>query len=115
MLAGLLLYLFSWLEDFSVSDARPLSPNFHGTVLFCILSVTHASYLPVGFAFVYFEDERDARDAIRGLDDIPFGHDRRRLSVEWARVCSLHISMCFTSAPVIESSTIQMRIFLVTS
>ncbi|XP_057805847.1 serine/arginine-rich splicing factor RS31-like isoform X2 [Salvia miltiorrhiza] len=38
-----------------------------------------------GFAFIYFEDERDARDAIRGLDDVPFGHDRRRLSVEWAR------------------------------
>ncbi|XP_075519893.1 serine/arginine-rich splicing factor RS31-like isoform X2 [Primulina tabacum] len=38
-----------------------------------------------GFAFVYFEDERDADDAIRGLDNIPFGYDRRRLSVEWAR------------------------------
>ncbi|XWS46268.1 hypothetical protein CRYUN_Cryun14cG0050400 [Craigia yunnanensis] len=39
----------------------------------------------IGFAFVYFEDERDAEDAIRGLDNIPFGHDRRRLSVEWAK------------------------------
>lgn len=38
-----------------------------------------------GFAFVYFEDERDADDAIRGLDNVPFGYDRRRLSVEWAR------------------------------
>ncbi|XP_019248542.1 PREDICTED: serine/arginine-rich splicing factor RS31-like isoform X2 [Nicotiana attenuata] len=38
-----------------------------------------------GFAFVYFEDERDAADAIRGLDDIPFGYDKRRLSVEWAK------------------------------
>ncbi|KAJ8748464.1 hypothetical protein K2173_003360 [Erythroxylum novogranatense] len=38
-----------------------------------------------GFAFVYFEDERDAADAIRGLDNIPFGYDRRRLSVEWAK------------------------------
>ncbi|KAJ9681101.1 hypothetical protein PVL29_020142 [Vitis rotundifolia] len=38
-----------------------------------------------GFAFVYFEDERDADDAIRGLDNIPFGYDRRRLSVEWAK------------------------------
>ncbi|KAK8971612.1 hypothetical protein V6N11_073244 [Hibiscus sabdariffa] len=38
-----------------------------------------------GFAFVYFEDERDAEDAIRGLDNIPFGYDRRRLSVEWAK------------------------------
>ncbi|CAM8911034.1 unnamed protein product [Rhodiola kirilowii] len=38
-----------------------------------------------GFAFVYFEDERDAEDAIRGLDQMPFGYDKRRLSVEWAR------------------------------
>ncbi|PKI44953.1 serine/arginine-rich splicing factor RS31 [Punica granatum] len=38
-----------------------------------------------GFAFVYFEDERDAADAIRGLDNVPFGYDRRRLSVEWAK------------------------------
>ncbi|XP_068664628.1 serine/arginine-rich splicing factor RS31-like isoform X2 [Aristolochia californica] len=38
-----------------------------------------------GFAFVYFDDERDAEDAIRGLDDIPFGYNRRRLSVEWSR------------------------------
>ncbi|KAL9348152.1 hypothetical protein Peur_059518 [Populus x canadensis] len=38
-----------------------------------------------GFAFVYFEDDHDAADAIRGLDNIPFGYDRRRLSVEWAR------------------------------
>ncbi|KAK6918174.1 RNA recognition motif domain [Dillenia turbinata] len=38
-----------------------------------------------GFAFVYFEDERDAEDAIRGLDNIPFGYDRRKLSVEWAK------------------------------
>ncbi|KAM7476551.1 hypothetical protein LguiB_023794 [Lonicera macranthoides] len=38
-----------------------------------------------GFAFVYFEDERDAEDAIRYLDNTPFGYDRRRLSVEWAR------------------------------
>ncbi|CAN6443992.1 unnamed protein product [Victoria cruziana] len=38
-----------------------------------------------GFAFIYFEDERDAEDAIRGLDDIPFGYRKRRISVEWAR------------------------------
>ncbi|GAA0142839.1 hypothetical protein Leryth_027217 [Lithospermum erythrorhizon] len=38
-----------------------------------------------GFAFVYYEDERDAEDAIRGLDNVPFGYDRRKLSVEWAR------------------------------
>lgn len=43
------------------------------------------------FAFVYFEDERDAADAIRDLDDIPFGYDKRWLSVEWAKVfhCTL--------------------------
>ncbi|KAF7153663.1 serine/arginine-rich splicing factor RS31-like isoform X1 [Rhododendron vialii] len=38
-----------------------------------------------GYAFVYFEDERDAEDAIRSLDNTPFGYDRRRLSVEWSR------------------------------
>ncbi|KAK9279182.1 hypothetical protein L1049_012860 [Liquidambar formosana] len=38
-----------------------------------------------GFAFVYFDNERDAEDAIRGLDNTPFGYDRRRISVEWAR------------------------------
>ncbi|XP_059634418.1 serine/arginine-rich splicing factor RS31 isoform X2 [Cornus florida] len=42
-------------------------------------------FVSAGFAFVYFEDERDAEDAIRGLDSAPFGYDRRRLSVEWAR------------------------------
>ncbi|CAH9090309.1 unnamed protein product [Cuscuta europaea] len=41
--------------------------------------------MPAGFAFVYFEDERDAADAIRHLDNVPFGYDKRRLSVEWAR------------------------------
>jgi hypothetical protein len=40
----------------------------------------------VGFAFVYFEDERDGGDAIRALDGYPFGPGRRRLSVEWSRV-----------------------------
>ncbi|KAH0724094.1 hypothetical protein KY285_004793 [Solanum tuberosum] len=38
-----------------------------------------------GYAFVYFEDERDAADAIRGTDNMPFGYERRRLSVEWAK------------------------------
>lgn len=38
-----------------------------------------------GYAFIYFEDERDAESAIRNLDNVPFGHDRRRLSVEWSR------------------------------
>ncbi|RYR24112.1 hypothetical protein Ahy_B02g057609 isoform J [Arachis hypogaea] len=38
-----------------------------------------------GFAFVYYEDERDAEEAIRALDNFPFGYEKRRLSVEWAR------------------------------
>lgn len=38
-----------------------------------------------GYAFIYFEDERDAEDAIRRLDKADFGHGRRRLSVEWSR------------------------------
>lgn len=38
-----------------------------------------------GYAFVYYEDERDAEDAIHALDNTPFGYDKRRLSVEWAR------------------------------
>ncbi|XP_057454865.1 serine/arginine-rich splicing factor RS31-like isoform X2 [Lotus japonicus] len=42
-------------------------------------------HLYSGFAFVYFEDERDGEEAIRALDNIPFGYDKRRLSVEWAR------------------------------
>lgn len=39
-----------------------------------------------GFAFIYMIDERDARDAIRGLDNYEFGRQRRRLRVEWAKV-----------------------------
>ncbi|TVU48622.1 hypothetical protein EJB05_08263 [Eragrostis curvula] len=38
-----------------------------------------------GYAFIYFEDERDAEDAIRRLDNVSFGYNRRRLSVEWSR------------------------------
>ncbi|KAJ7962632.1 putative Arginine/serine-rich splicing factor [Quillaja saponaria] len=38
-----------------------------------------------GFAFVYYDDERDAEDAIRALDNRPFGYGKRRLSVEWAK------------------------------
>lgn len=38
-----------------------------------------------GYAFVYFEDDRDGADAIHYLDNMPFGRDKRHLSVEWAR------------------------------
>ncbi|KAL5538006.1 hypothetical protein UlMin_046089 [Ulmus minor] len=38
-----------------------------------------------GFFFVYFEDDRDAEDAIHGLDNRPFGYDMCKLFVEWAR------------------------------
>jgi arginine/serine-rich splicing factor 4/5/6 len=38
-----------------------------------------------GFAFVYMEDERDAADAIRGLDRFEYGRKGRRLRVEWTK------------------------------
>ncbi|MCE0480570.1 hypothetical protein HAX54_037540 [Datura stramonium] len=38
-----------------------------------------------GFAFVYMDDERDAEDAIQGLDRIEFGRKGRRLRVEWSK------------------------------
>ncbi|MCL7029710.1 hypothetical protein MKW94_028445 [Papaver nudicaule] len=38
-----------------------------------------------GFAFVYMDDERDADDAIRGLDGAEFGRQGRRLRVEWTK------------------------------
>jgi splicing factor, arginine/serine-rich 4/5/6 len=31
----------------------------------------------VGYAFIPFEDERDAEDAIRRLDNVSFGYNRR--------------------------------------
>lgn len=50
-----------------------------------LVSAHSNSSFTLGFAFVYFVDERDARDAIRYLDNTLFGHSRRRLSVEWAK------------------------------
>lgn len=38
-----------------------------------------------GFAFIYMEDERDAEDAIRGIDRREFGKQGRRLRVEWTK------------------------------
>lgn len=51
-------------------------------IIICVSNTSNGA----GFAFVYFEDERDGEEAIRALDNIPFGYDKRRLSVEWARV-----------------------------
>ncbi|KAI3741397.1 hypothetical protein L1987_59069 [Smallanthus sonchifolius] len=50
-----------------------------------IYLILQGLYIFAGYAFVYFEDERDAEVAIHGLDNTPFGYDRRKLSVEWAR------------------------------
>ncbi|KAJ8633647.1 hypothetical protein MRB53_026983 [Persea americana] len=41
--------------------------------------------MKTGFAFVYMDDERDAEDAIRGLDRTEFGRHGRRLRVEWTK------------------------------
>ncbi|CAN8325902.1 unnamed protein product [Cochlearia groenlandica] len=41
--------------------------------------------MKAGFAFVYMDDERDAEDAIRALDQIEFGRKGRRLRVEWTK------------------------------
>lgn len=57
-------------------------------------------FTSVGFAFVYFEDERDGNDAIRALDGYPFGPGRRRLSVEWSRV----IPYIYSESPTLTPS-----------
>ncbi|KAF1892203.1 hypothetical protein Lal_00036562 [Lupinus albus] len=54
-------------------------------LLLIIVYVSNTSSGVSGYAFVYYEDERDAEDAIRVLDNFPFGYEKRRLSVEWAR------------------------------
>ncbi|PKA61122.1 Arginine/serine-rich-splicing factor RSP40 [Apostasia shenzhenica] len=41
--------------------------------------------MKTGFAFIYMDDERDAEDAIRGLDRREFGRQGRRLRVEWTK------------------------------
>lgn len=71
----------------SVNMIYPLWNLVLSSMLLLSLFSIHWSYYGIaGFAFIYFEDERDAEDAIRGLDDMPFGYSRRRLSVEWSRV-----------------------------
>lgn len=49
------------------------------------------TFLYVGFAFIYMEDERDAEDAIRGLDRTEFGRKGRRLRVEWTKVMHMFL------------------------
>ena len=39
---------------------------------------------------MYMEDERDAADAIRALDNYEFGRQRRHLRVEWAKVVKIY-------------------------
>ncbi|KAI4329482.1 hypothetical protein MLD38_027869 [Melastoma candidum] len=46
-------------------------------------------YPCVGFAFVYFDNEQDAADAICGLANMSFGYDRRKLSIKWTKLCFL--------------------------
>ncbi|KAL6847535.1 hypothetical protein ACP4OV_022561 [Aristida adscensionis] len=53
--------------------------------LFSKYGPIHRIDMKSGYAFIYFEDERDAEDAIRRLDNVDFGYSRRRLSVEWSR------------------------------
>lgn len=51
----------------------------------------------IGFAFVYMEDERDAEDAIRRLDNIEFGRKGRRLRVEWTKVTNVALIIYYIS------------------
>jgi arginine/serine-rich splicing factor 4/5/6 len=39
----------------------------------------------LGYAFVHMEDERDAEEAIRALDQTEFGRQGRRLTVNWKK------------------------------
>ncbi|KAL5727710.1 hypothetical protein ACHQM5_000874 [Ranunculus cassubicifolius] len=41
--------------------------------------------MKAGFAFISMDDERDAEDAIRALDQIEFGRQGRRLRVDWTK------------------------------
>jgi hypothetical protein len=67
----------------------------------------------LGFAFVYFEDERDGDEAIRALDGYPFGPGRRRLSVEWSRVISLAVLVTTYNPEKIETCfTYMLRVLL---
>ncbi|GER46389.1 arginine/serine-rich splicing factor [Striga asiatica] len=60
-------------------------PKLQSNMVKCKNMILCLIGLYIGFSFIYFEDKHDAVDAILGFDDIPFRHDRRRLSVELAR------------------------------
>lgn len=66
-----------------MDDVLPPRDNM---LISIIIYVFNTSSTVAGYAFVYYEDEQDAEDAIRVLDNFPFGYEKRRLSVEWARV-----------------------------
>lgn len=55
-------------------------------ILYCFVIVVFT-----GFAFIYMEDERDADDAVRRLDNREFGPKGRRLRVEWTKASLLDI------------------------
>lgn len=94
-------------------NANILRADYGMPILFIIVvTLIFFCFISTGFAFVYFMDERDAEDAIRGLDNRPFGYDRRRLSVEWARVhCYYQSCFCHLYFYVYEVSSIFLTIF----
>jgi RNA recognition motif-containing protein len=59
---------------------------FLGYACMFSFSVVKYNLLFTGYAFIYFFDERDGEDAIRGLDNMPFGYGKRKLTVEWSKV-----------------------------
>ncbi|XP_058205059.1 serine/arginine-rich splicing factor RS40 isoform X1 [Rhododendron vialii] len=61
------------------------SLSYHETSTFPFLFLDIIYFITQGFAFVYMEDDRDAEDAIRGLDRYEYGRKGRRLRVEWTK------------------------------
>ena len=75
------------------SIGRKLTLDFEefvgGKIIWCHTDAIISFFLFdwfTGFAFIYMEDERDAEDAIRALDQREFGRKGRRLRVEWTKV-----------------------------
>ena len=61
---------------------RPRTLHYAYAHFLLSVAVTWTRHV-AGFAFVYMLDERDAEDAIRGLDNTELG--RRKLVVEWTK------------------------------